>query len=265
MFLDKEEQEISNKYTEQGFLINKISEDSSFKFITNFFEEQIKNIIPEILKKYQGLDIFEKIHEYIDYDKLNDFRISLIKSLHKNKDIRFHYYKITKKYLDIIVGNELAMQRRISLSIQCPNDDSSLLNVHADTWSGDSPFEVVAWIPLVDCKNTKSMFILPPKKTKKLYEKNFKEISDLNSLKLFNLIKKDLIWIDIKKGEYLIFNQNLPHGNVVNEENETRWSMNCRFKSVFSPYKEKKIGEFFEPITLRAASLDGMNYKLPKL
>ena len=38
--------------------------------------------------------------------------------------------------------------------------------------------------------------------------------------------------------------------------------MNCRFKSLFS-HGDKKIGEFFEPITLRSASEIGMNYKYP--
>ena len=38
--------------------------------------------------------------------------------------------------------------------------------------------------------------------------------------------------------------QNLPHGNVMNMENETRISMNCRFKSYFSPFGDKKLGEF---------------------
>ena len=42
-----------------------------------------------------------------------------------------------------------------------PNDDSSLLPVHSDTWAGDSPFEIVMWIPLVNCNKTQSMFILP--------------------------------------------------------------------------------------------------------
>jgi len=37
------------------------------------------------------------------------------------------------------------------------------LSVHADTWSGDSPYEVVVWLPLVDYYNTKSMYFLPPK------------------------------------------------------------------------------------------------------
>ena len=53
-------------------------------------------------------------------------------------------------------------------------------------------------------------------------------------------------------------------GNIINKENETRWTMNCRFKSIFTPYADKKIGEFYEPITLKAASKRGISYKLPK-
>jgi len=41
--------------------------------------------------------------------------------------------------------------------------------------------------------------------------------------------------------------------------------MNCRFKSLFSPYKDKKIGEFFEPITMRPVTKVAMNYKLPSV
>ena len=36
--------------------------------------------------------------------------------------------------------------------------------------------------------------------------------------KLFLNIKKYVNWINIKYGQVLIFNQNLPHGNIVNEE-----------------------------------------------
>ena len=70
-------------------------------------------------------------------------------------------------------------------------------------------------------------------------------------------------WINIKYGQVLIFNQNLPHGNIVNEEKETRWSFNCRFKSLFSPYGDKKLGEFFEIQNLKPASQLALNYQLP--
>jgi hypothetical protein len=82
---------------------------------------------------------------------------------------------------------------------------------------------------------------------------------------LFNIIKERVDWITINAGQVLVFNQNLPHGNRVNSENETRWSMNCRFKSIFAPYSDKKNGEYYEPITLRAASRVGASYKFPEL
>ena len=155
------------------------------------------------------------------------------------------------------------MQNKVNLSIQFPKDDSSLLSIHADTWSGDSPFEIVVWLPLVDCFKTKSMYILKPEKSEKMY-KYFYKNTNLTSKEIFEKIKNDVNWIDIKFGEVLLFNQSLPHGNIINEEKETRWSMNCRFKSLFSPYGDKKLGEFFEPITIRAATKIGMLYEDPK-
>ena len=86
-----------------------------------------------------------------------------------------------------------------------------------------------------------------------------------SSKDLFQKISDQVQWLEVKYGEVLIFNQALPHGNRVNTEKETRWSMNCRFKGVFTPYGDKKLGEFFEPVTLRAASKTGMEYKLPEV
>jgi len=156
------------------------------------------------------------------------------------------------------------MQQRVNLSIQFPQDDSSLLPVHADTWSGDSPFEVVVWTPLVNCYGSKSMYILPPEQNSKL-EGTFSKRVGYSSEDLYQSISDKVQWLEVKYGEVLIFNQALPHGNIINKENETRWSMNCRFKSVFTPYGDKKLGEFFEPITLRAASKTGLVYQYPKM
>ena len=83
--------------------------------------------------------------------------------------------------------------------------------------------------------------------------------------KMFLKIKKYVTWIKINYGQILIFNQNLPHGNIINKEKETRFSFNCRFKSIFTPYGDKKIGEFFDPITLKPASKIGMIYKYPEI
>ena len=45
-----------------------------------------------------------------------------------------------------------------------PHDNKSMLPMHSDIYAGESPFEVVVWIPLMDVrKSTHSMFITNPK------------------------------------------------------------------------------------------------------
>ena len=264
MYIEKKEQKIINNFQKNGYLIfktedQKILNNIRSKFI-GFFPKKIYN------KNYKNIKnenfIFNNIHQFIEKKKLNNFRLDIIKKINNTDEIKEKIYKLSKKYLDILVGNELVVQKRINLSIQLPKDSSSLLPLHADTWSGVSPFEIVIWLPLVDCYKTKTMYILPSNKIKK-YESRLISKKTKSSDQIFNLIKKDLIWLKVNYGEILVFDQSLPHGNIVNKEKETRWSMNIRFKGLFTPYGDKKIGEFFEPITLKPISKKGMNYKLP--
>ena len=152
------------------------------------------------------------------------------------------------------------MQRNINLSIQFPNDKGSLLPVHSDVWSGDSPYEINLWLPLVDCYRTKSMYLLPQKKYNK-FEKRIHYEKNKSSSQIYKRISKDVKWMNIKYGSFLLFNQSLPHGNVVNKEKETRWSLNCRFKSLLSPYGSKDIGETFLPVNILPATRLGIDYE----
>jgi len=263
-FLFKEEKKISDEFKKNGYVVKKIKDLKSLSKIKNLFIKSIKKNINSKNSFRNNNDLFNLIHKRVEFKKLNDFRLKIINEINKSSNLRELYYKISKPLLDIIVGNELAMQMRINLSIQMPKDDNSLLPIHSDVWSGDSPFESVIWLPLVDCYKTKSMFILPPSKYSKIKKLILKKKST-SSEQIFQKIKKDLHWIKIKYGEVMIFNQCLPHGNTVNLEKHTRWSMNCRFKSIFSPYNDKKIGEFFEPITLKTVSELAINYDLPKV
>ncbi len=261
-YLTKDEKDISKEFLETGFIIKKVKN----KELLDRVQFKIIEIIEasDITIKVDKTEWLNNIHKSLSINLLNEFRLNIINQINSDSEFKKLYFEIARPYLETLVGNELAMQKRINLSIQLPNDDSSLLPVHADTWAGDSAYEVVAWIPLVDCFKTKTMFILPQNKIEQLHN-NFKNVAGDNVEELFQNIKKDIIWLNISYGEILLFNQSLPHGNRVNVEKETRWSMNCRFKGIFTPYADKKLGEFFEPVTLRAASQIGMNYKMPKI
>ncbi len=250
----------AKNFISKGYLIKNVEDSRSLEFFSNLVKTKIK-------KYYKNNNInLNLFHKKLKNEKLNDIRLDIIKNINTNKNKKnssmLNYFRIGKKTLIDIIGNELAMQNEISLSIQLPKDNSSLLPVHSDTWSGNSPFEVVLWVPLVDCYKTKSMFILENHKMKifeKIYKKNFNKTTD----ELYKKLKSHLTFLNINYGQFLLFNQNLPHGNTVNLTSETRWSMNCRFKGLFTPYINKKLGEAFRPISLAAASIIGTSYKYP--
>lgn len=255
-FLNKEEQKKTKVFLEIGYIISKVENISSLKYISSLI---FKSLNHQLKKKKLNLN---KIHEIISIEELNNFRLGIINKINKDKFLRYHYFNIAREALYVLAGNELMMQKNINLSIQFPNDNTSLLPIHSDVWSGDSPYEINLWLPLVDCYRTKSMYILEQKNYanfKKKMEKN----KYSNSEDIFKLVKNKVRWLTVDYGQFLIFNQALPHGNIVNIEKETRWSMNCRFKSIFSPYGDKKVGEFFLPITTRAISEIGMNFEYP--
>jgi sporadic carbohydrate cluster 2OG-Fe(II) oxygenase len=263
MFFTQSEQQLSDEYLAQGYIIRPVADLKAIEWIRSQF---IRLIVDALGIKADGKpeDCLNQIHQKVPVSELNAFRLKIIRDFNAIEDFRQMYFRVVRPYLGILVGNELAMQLRVNLSIQLPGDSSSLLPVHADTWSGDSPFEVVVWLPLVDCFRTKTMYILPPDQSVQ-FNQQFIENAENSSEDLYQSMRDKVKWLEVRYGEVLIFDQALPHGNCVNEESETRWSMNCRFKGVFTPYGDKKLGEFFEPITLRAASRTGMAYQLPKV
>jgi len=256
-FLKQIEKKKNKVFLNKGYIISKVENISSLKYISSLITKSVNQQINENV--FSDLNT---IHKKISIEELNNFRLTIINKINKDKSLRYHYFNIAREALYILAGNELMMQKNINLSIQFPNDNSSLLPIHSDVWSGDSPYEINLWIPLVNCYKTKSMYILEqkdyPSFKKDMERKNYSSSEDI-----FKLVKNKIKWLTVNYGQFLIFNQALPHGNVINKEKESRWSMNCRFKSFFSPYGDKKIGEFFLPITTRAMSEIGMNFEYP--
>lgn len=261
-FLPAEERALGEAFLKDGYILAPAEDRDALDAIRDLVVTEACRWLECPVPADPGL-FLNGIADRVPVDRLNAFRLHVIGAMNAAPWLRPAYYAIARRTLERVVSNELCMQRRINLSIQMPDDDSSLLPIHADTWSGDSPFEVVLWIPLVDCYRTKSMYLLPPAATARL-ETDMHRFASRSADDLCREYDRDLVWIDIPYGSFLLFNQNLPHGNRVNREPHTRWSMNCRFKGVFTPYADKRLGEFFEPITLRPASRVGLDYDYPE-
>lgn len=236
--LGPSEIEVSKSFINKGYIITDVHDVAAL-------EDILKRVVTYLTKRNNLKpslpdNILNQFHNWCNAEELNELRLEIIHSLNTGSGISESYFSLARPLLEILVGNELVMQHRVNLSIQLPHDANSLLPVHADVWSGDSPYEVVVWTPLVDCYQTKSMFILAPEKAELLHD-CFQDFKGRSSEDIYSEIEADLVWLDVPYGKTVVFNQNLPHGNRVNVEHETRWSLNCRFKAVFSPYSDKKL------------------------
>ncbi len=216
------------------------------------------------LKKESDENIINNFHKYYSKKNLNDIRFKLYNNINLIKEFDQLYYKSAQPVLDELIGNEVAMQKKINLSIQMPKDPDSLLDMHSDIYAGESPFQVVVWIPLVDVSGTKSMFFTNPKTNKKL---NNLVLNSKNKTtrQIYEKNKKSFKFLNIKFGEILIFSPLILHGNVVNKTKETRFSLNCRFKSLLSPYdvvvkSHRNIPQFYRPINIKPMTKIGFKY-----
>ncbi len=262
-FFVPEEAEIVERFLRDGYIVVPLE---NVDFVTHLRGKLFKaatEMSGQPAAKTED-EFFDRTQEFVALDRLNEMRVKLISRMAEDPEIRPGIYQSLRKYIHWIVGNELSMQRSANLSIQLPADSSSLLPVHSDVWSGNSPYEVVAWVPLVDCYKTKSMFILNRNDSEKVYA-DFPRYSKLSAESFFREIEKNVHWLDVPRGHAVIFSHVLVHGNRVNAETTARWTMNVRFKGLLSPYWAKEVGESFQPITVRPITRIGYAYRTPEV
>ena len=245
-------------------MIIKKNQNNLEKFFLNkkYIKFKIKNKIINLLKKkiiffteeITGLKNInlEKFHEFYEIEKLNNLRIKLYEKINSDKEFNKKIFQSSFEHIELMVGSELC-NGNLNLSIQYPHDKTSVLSLHTDFFSGESIFQVNLWIPFVNVKKTSSMFIINPVKSINLLKKN--KISKKFTINnIFKQNKKDIKWLNMKFGEAMLFSPNCLHGNVMNIEKNTRWSINVRLKNLYSPYSkieenEKKIGSFYNIFT----------------
>lgn len=230
---------------------------------------KIKYIFLKICKKILNKNIDDDLslfHKYINLKHLNKFRVNVFEEINK-RNIQEKLYRLCESEINTLCSNDLAVQKRINISFHLPNDKSSIIDLHSDTLSGQSPFEIVQWIPLCNVRATNSIYLFDNKKTNRINKnlKNF-EKKGFNAILKKYLNKND--FIELKYGQMLLFSPTNWHGNTVNKTNQSRVSINLRYKPLFSPKleflsEEKGLGTFYKILNLSEASKIGLNYKLP--
>ncbi len=194
--------------------------------------EKLKQFVCSNIKgKFRNFDgKLDLLHKFIKQKEVNETRFQLFNKINKKFDWERLIRSLCIFELEKMHGRDIVIQSKINLSIQLPNDNSSILPAHTDCASGDSPFQTNIWIPLTDTFKSNSMFIFNEKQSLDYYKNIAKKKS--NNIKLRKINNK---FVELKYGQILMFNPALVHGNVINKTNKTRVSLNIRAKSLFSP------------------------------
>ena len=134
--------DLAKKFLRTGYVVKKVE---NFEDLTDL-RQQVVSIACTLIKIPEPEDHSEflnSIHDRVSVDELNDFRMTIYQQMNGYSWFRPTYFSLARTALNSIVGNELAMQNRINFSLQYPNDRSSLLPIHSDSFSGETPFQVV--------------------------------------------------------------------------------------------------------------------------
>ena len=205
-----------------------------YNVITDEFDIQEKN--PEI-----GLNNFHKILKNLEDTELNQKKINVIQKISKNENLVQLVYESFFKDIDLILGKDLLVQKTINLVIQTPKDLNPTIP-HRDA-PPNSFFELVIWIPLVDCKDSKSMYTIDLKSTKIALDQLKKNPEDWENF--VNKFKDKKVYPQVKFGQALFFLPYIYHGSDINNTDTTRFSLNIRFKGLFTPSGKKFPLHFF--------------------
>ena len=204
-----------------------------FKKSCNKLSNEIKKILIEKANHVNPFNL-KDLHKTISLDKLNSYRLACFEEINNIPNLKRLIYQTVYPHILNLLGFDLAIQKNLNLSIQFPGDQSSILNKHQDFVSGDSPFQKVIWIPITNAFSS-------------------------NALHMTN---KDNSYTPIKvsENEFLIFDPNTVHGNIVNETNQTRISLNIRVKNWFAPdsgenVPDRQFGIYYEDFCFSKSTL----------
>jgi len=196
----------------------------------------------------EHIDSLDKLHLCVNDKSLNDLRMYLITSLNERKNTNnLLIDSAISSHIENILGNDLLIQKHVNLVLQRP-EDPDISETHRD-FPGNSAFELVVWVPLVDCDEKMSLYLID-KELSLFYTNHLRKTKGRDWSRIKKEIETKATTVPVRYGEVLIFMTPLFHGSRVNKSESTRVSLNFRMKSLFSPAGLKDSYAFWNMYSL---------------
>ena len=180
-----------------------------------------------------------ELHKVVSAEDVNKVRTQLFDLINESDALDRLYAASYGELLRRLLGPDVLVQRRYNVSIQLPGDRNSVLPVHSDCWSGDSPYQINFFFAVTDCIDGNAMFLCPFENSTALIERY--QTGELGFDEMLSLAREQAAWQNLRAGELLAFNPAAFHGNETNNTTSTRISLNVRFKGKHTPYLADEI------------------------
>jgi len=188
-----------------------------------------------------GADL-DRLHQHVaPGEAATAFRLTLTKAMTERFDVGRDVFTAFEAPLARLVGVDVLAQRVPNVVFQPPGDPRPT-ELHRDA-PANSPYEVVVWVPFVDCSGTKSMYLLDRAASHEVLAFHREHHDDPDGFR--RLLDARAALMAVPYGSALLFWPGLFHGSLVNRETETRLSLNTRFKHLFAPLGMKDPFRYF--------------------
>lgn len=224
-------------------------------------QEQVRDIAHQLLGKpnTQVEHDLNYLHEsFASAKEVDDFRLKLTTEIAESINFGQRIYKIFNSYLEPLVGVDVLAQKTPNLVFQPPKYPVPT-ELHRDA-PANSPYEIIVWLPFVDCFRTKSMYLLNRKFSRIAAEHIRDNPKDRPGFD--NILLDHAELMDVPFGSALVFWSGLFHGSIVNKEKESRLSLNTRYKNLFTPLGLKDPFRYFDVLKTSSLTKLGIDFEL---
>jgi len=257
---------VSSDFVENGYDIFEVNSKESLSEIRFFIEEYLKSKIShdlslETYHNYVKSSDEHKKHQFDVFERVNE------KGLHK---------KIIEDNLDqwvSILGPDIDIQSFCYVRSARPGKYEDNIGYHRDTFYGNSAYETSSLFVLTNnheegvIKLAKGSHKWGELKYEKVISESVKKGSNENKMGflyepkiLDHSYSSGLAPVKSKVGECLLFNLGALHGLEVNNDDITRWSIDFRVKSAFSPISKTLRKDYYMPLRRGALTSAAMEY-----
>jgi sporadic carbohydrate cluster 2OG-Fe(II) oxygenase len=240
-------QGFKSDFLRNGYCKVEFSDISKLLSIKNLVQLSIESSIEAVATIDKPITL-EDLHTILNRQNINADRLHAIEQLQRTGDFnRALYLDPLPDLFQSLIGHDILIQKHVNLVIQRPGDaDNSEL--HRDA-PANSEFEIVVWVPFVDCSSDMSLFILNLESTANCLSE-LRKSSGSNWPQVKAKIENEAVPIPVNFGEALIFMTPLYHGSKVNTGLSTRVSTNFRVRSMFAPSGLKDSLNFWEILVI---------------